>query len=221
MNLPVTLPLLFAYSFAVGFAAVITPGPVSTAIVTESARRGFIVGPLVATGHVALEFVMVLLLALGLGAGLNTPTVTNVIAVLGGALLLWMGASMAWGGYKGRISLPKAGSETKQLSNWQLLGLGMGATLVNPFWYAWWFTLGTIYMSGPQVRALGFAGLLAFYFGHITGDYLWDCILSGVVGGGRKWISDRLYKGLIVACGLYLVYLGYVFIASAFGTTTL
>src|SRR5687768_9581379 len=118
-----TLPLLFAYSFAVGFAAVITPGPVSTAIVTESARRGFIVGPLVATGHVALEFVMVMLLAFGLAAGLNTPLITTLIAVLGGALLLYMGASMAWGGYRGRISLPRAGSVVQPLSNWQLLGL--------------------------------------------------------------------------------------------------
>ena len=210
-----TLPLLFAYSFAVGFAAVITPGPVSTAIVTESARRGFVVGPLVATGHVALEFIMVLLLAFGLASGLNTPVVTAVIAVLGGALLLYMGASMAWGGYRGRISLPRPGAVIRPLSNWQLLALGVGATLINPFWYAWWVTLGTTYMAGADVQALGFAGLLAFYFGHITGDYLWDCILSGVVGGGRKWISDRLYKALIVGCGLYLVYLGWVFISSA------
>jgi threonine/homoserine/homoserine lactone efflux protein len=188
---------------------------VSTAIVTESARRGFVVGPLVATGHVALEFIMVLLLAFGLAAGLNTPVVTTVIAVLGGALLLYMGASMAWGGYRGRISLPRPGSIIKPLSNWQLLALGVGATLINPFWYAWWVTLGTTYMAGADVQALGFAGLLAFYFGHITGDYLWDCILSGVVGGGRKWISDRLYKALIVGCGLYLIYLGWVFISSA------
>jgi threonine/homoserine/homoserine lactone efflux protein len=47
----VTLPLLFAFSFVVGFGAVITPGPISTAIVSESTRRGFVVGPLVAAGH--------------------------------------------------------------------------------------------------------------------------------------------------------------------------
>jgi threonine/homoserine/homoserine lactone efflux protein len=216
-----TLAQLFVYSFLVGFAAVITPGPVSTAIVTESPRRGVIVGPLVALGHVALEFIMVLVLALGLDSGLNRPGITAAIAVLGGALLLWMGAGMAWGGYKGRISLPRPGGEARLLNNWQLMGLGIGATLVNPFWYAWWITLGTTYMAGSQVRALGLAGLLAFYFGHITGDLLWDTILSGVVGGGRKWISDRLYKGLIVACGLYLVYLGYVFIASAVQTVRL
>ena len=113
-----TLPLLFAFSFVVGFGAVVTPGPVSTAIVSESVRRGFIVGPLVATGHVALEFIMVVLLALGLSTGLNTPTVTTVIALPGGALLVWMGAGMAWGALKGKITLPRPGAEVKLLNNW-------------------------------------------------------------------------------------------------------
>ena len=71
-------------------------------------------------------------------------------------------------------------------------------------------------MAFPQVQALGLAGLLTFYFGHIAGDYLWDCILSGVVGRGQKWITDSVYKWIIVACGAYLVYLGGVFITTAF-----
>jgi threonine/homoserine/homoserine lactone efflux protein len=209
-----SLPLLFAFSFVVGFGAVVTPGPVSTAIVSESARRGFIVGPLVATGHVALEFVMVVVLAFGLSTGLNTPMVTTVIALLGGALLLWMGAGMVWGALKGKIALPTPGADVQILNDWQLVVLGVGATLVNPFWYAWWVTVGATYLAFPAVQALGLAGLLAFYFGHIAGDYLWDCLLSGVVGGGRRWITQGVYRWLIAACGAYLVYLGFVFVMS-------
>jgi threonine/homoserine/homoserine lactone efflux protein len=100
----VSLGLLFAFSFVVGFGAVVTPGPISTAIVTESARRGFITGPLVATGHVVLEFGMVVLVALGLSAGLRTPLVITVISVLGGAPLIWMGP--AWSLARGRLRLP-------------------------------------------------------------------------------------------------------------------
>lgn len=211
-----SLPILFAFSFVVGFGAVITPGPVSTAIVTESARRGFIVGPLVALGHCALELVMVLLLALGLGAGLNTPMVSAVIAVLGGVLLVWMGGGMVWNAMRGKMRLPGPGGEHRLLTNWQLLGLGVAATIVNPFWYAWWVTVGASYMALPAVAALGAAGVAAFYLGHILGDLVWDCVLSGVVGRGRRWLSDGLYKWLLVACGGYLAYLGVVFIASPF-----
>ncbi len=211
-----TLPLLFAFSFVVGFGAVVTPGPISTAIVSESTRRGFIVGPLVATGHVALEFLMVVLLALGVSAGLRTPLIIAVVSLLGGGVLAWMGGGMVWGAVKGRLVLPKPAAGVKLLSNRQLLGLGVAATLVNPFWYGWWLTVGATYLAFPQVRVLGLAGLLAFYFGHIAGDYLWDSTLSGVVGGGRRWITDGVYKWLIVACGAYLVYLGVTFFMAPF-----
>src|SRR3712207_4550394 len=140
-----SLSLLFVFSFVVGFGAVVTPGPVSTAIVSESARRGFVVGPLVALGHCVLEFLMVVLLALGLQAGLNTPGITLVISILGGLLLVWMGGSMAWGAYTGRIALPAPGQAARQLSTWQLVGLGVATTLANPFWYAWWVTVGAGY----------------------------------------------------------------------------
>ncbi|MEP7359292.1 MAG: LysE family translocator [Anaerolineales bacterium] len=211
-----SLALLFAFSFVVGFGAVITPGPISTAIVTESARRGFITGPLVATGHVALEFLMVVGLALGLSAGLRTPLVITVVSLLGGALLIWMGGGMVLGAARGRLRLPEPGADMKTLSNRQLLALGAGATLINPFWYSWWLTVGATYLAFPQVQVYGAAGILIFYLGHIAGDYLWDCILSGVVGGGRKWITDRLYKWVIGVCGAYLVYLGVVFLITPF-----
>jgi len=217
MPADMTLPVLFAFSFVVGFGAVVTPGPVTTAIVSESARRGFVVGPLVATGHSLLELIMVGVLALGLSAGLNTPAVTTVVALLGGALLLWMGAHMAWGAVKGKVALPRPGDDMRPLSNRKLIGLGMGATLVNPFWYAWWLTVAATYIVLAQ-NGLGWLGVLAFYLGHISADYLWDSVLSGVVGGGRRWITDGRYKWLIVACGLYLVYLGGVFVVSPFQT---
>jgi threonine/homoserine/homoserine lactone efflux protein len=210
------LPVLFAFSFAVGFGAVITPGPVSTAIVTESARRGFLVGPLVAAGHCLLELGMIALLALGLAAGLNTPGFTAFVGLLGGGLLIWMGSAMAWGAYRGSIRLPRPGSDARLLNHGQLIGLGAAATLINPFWYAWWITVGATYLAYPAVQALGLTGFLVFYLGHISGDLLWDSILSGVVGRGRRWLTDSAYRWLIAVCGAYLVYLGGVFATAPF-----
>lgn len=207
-----TLPFLFVFSFSVGFGAVVTPGPVTTAIVSESTRRGFIVGPLVTTGHSILELIMVLLLAFGLSSGLNTPVVIAVISLLGGLLLLWMGAGMVRGAWTGRFRLPGPGEDARRLSNWQLIGLGMVATLINPFWYAWWVTVAATYIVLSQT--LGLLGVLVFYFGHISADYLWNSVLSGIVGSGRKWISDRVYKWIIIASGVYLIYLGVVFVTS-------
>jgi threonine/homoserine/homoserine lactone efflux protein len=56
---------LLAWSFGVAIGPVISPGPVSTAIVTEGVRRGSRAGPLVSTGHALMELAMVGALALG------------------------------------------------------------------------------------------------------------------------------------------------------------
>ncbi|MFQ5409237.1 MAG: LysE family transporter, partial [Anaerolineales bacterium] len=164
--------------------------------------------------HSLTELVMVALLAVGLSTGVNTPTVTNVVAVFGGALLLWMALFMVQGALSGRLALPAADESARPLGNWQLIGLGIGATLVNPFWYGWWLTVAAAYVFLSQ--NLGWTGVLVFYLGHISADFLWDSVLSGVVGRGRRWITDRFYKWLMVGCGVYLTYLGVIFIAAPF-----
>jgi len=205
-----SLAAVFAFSFVAGFGAVISPGPVSTAIVGEAPRHGWLVGPLVATGHSILEFLVVVLLAIGLTAGMVRPGIRAAISVVGGLLLIWMGSSYVWAVYKGRIQLPRPGAQTKPKNSWQLVGLGMVATVSNPFWYAWWTTVAAGYLV--QAQALGLAAVAMFYLGHICADYAWDTFLSGVVGTGRRWLNDRVYRGIILLCGCFLIYLGGVFL---------
>jgi threonine/homoserine/homoserine lactone efflux protein len=210
--MPLTSSLLsvFVFSFVVGFGAVVSPGPVTTAIVSQTPRRGWLVGPLVASGHVVLELMIVILIAIGLGAGLARSGVQIVIAIMGGLLLLWMGASMIWNVWRGKVRLPGQDEETETMSRSRLVGLGMLATIGNPFWYAWWVTVGAGYLA--QVQAFSLAAIGAFYLGHVSADYTWDTLLSTVVAGGRRWMNDSVYRGIIVICGAFFVYLGIVFL---------
>jgi threonine/homoserine/homoserine lactone efflux protein len=203
---------VFIFSFLVALGAVISPGPVSAAIVSQAPRRGWLAGPLVATGHSLLELLIVLLIAFGLSAGLARPGIQAGIALLGGSLLVWMGGKMMWDAWRGLIRLPGSAGGLPPLNSRQLVGLGIVATISNPFWYAWWVTVAAGYLS--QARALGLSAIAAFYAGHISADYAWDTVLSAVVGGGRRWMTDRLYRGLIGFCGGFLVYLGIVFLSS-------
>ncbi len=205
-----SIPAVFIFSFVVGFGAVISPGPVSVAIVSQSPRRGWFTGPLVATGHSLLELLIVILIAFGLSAGLAHPTIQTVIALLGGALLTWMGAKMAWDSWRKKIGLPGKNSELGNMTSRQLVSLGMVATVSNPFWYAWWVTVAAGYLT--QARALGVAALIAFYLGHISADFAWDTTLSTIVASGRRWITDGIYRGLIFVAGVFLIYLGFVFL---------
>jgi threonine/homoserine/homoserine lactone efflux protein len=213
--LPTTsLLAIYIFSFAVGAGAVVTPGPVSTAIVSQAPRQGWKTGPLVATGHAVLELAIVMLIVLGLGAGLKNPNIQRLIAIAGGGLLVCMGAMMLYNVWRGEIRLPGLEEGQRPLSSRQLVGLGMLATVSNPFWYAWWVTVASSYLS--QVQALNTAGVAAFYLGHISADFAWDTTLSSVVGGGRRWMNDRIYRAIFIFCGAFFVYLGLVFLKQGF-----
>lgn len=205
-----SLTTIFLASFAFGFAAVITPGPVSTAIVSQAPRRGWTVGPLVATGHSIAEAVIMALVALGLTTVMDSELIQIVIAFLGGGLLVWMGWGMVFGAWQGEIRIPGVSGEVDELNAGQMIRLGFVVTLVNPFWYAWWITSVPAYMIENNV--LTTSTVMAFFFGHISGDYVWDTFLSGVVASGKRWITDRVYQGIIGVCGAYLIYLGILFI---------
>lgn len=201
---------IFSASFLFAIAAVVSPGPIMTAIVSQAPRRGWSVGPLVASGHSLTELVIIVLLAMGLAAGLNTPTIQIVIAIIGGGLLLWMGLGMLTGVIRNKIRVPGISDSTGHLSNPQLIRLGVITTLSNPFWYAWWVTAVPAYLT--QLNAVAPLAISAFYIGHISADYAWDTLLSTVVAGGRRWINDTVYRIIIMVCGLFFVYLGISFL---------
>ena len=210
-----SLVAVFIFAFVVGFGAVISPGPVSTAIVSQSPRNGWRVGPLISTGHSLLELVLTLLITLGLATVLARPGIQALIGLVGGGLLLWMGGSMLVGAWRGNVHLPGASSETKLMTKREILLLGMLATITNPFWYAWWVTVAAGYLA--QAQALGIGSVAAFYLGHISADYSWNTTLATVVGSGRKWITGTVYRVIIGFCGAFLVYFGVVFLTRGFG----
>ncbi len=201
------------FSFVVAIAAVISPGPVTATILSESPRQGWRVGPLIATGHSSLEFLMVVLITFGLATVLSAPLASTIIGLLGGLVLLFIGGNYIYGAARGRIRLPHPEEASKPRSYSALFGLGVATTLANPFWYVWWVTVAAGFLA--QAQAIGFATLAAFYFGHISADYAWDTFLSASASAGRRILTDARYRALILVTGGFMIYLGIVFIASA------
>lgn len=197
---------LFAWSFGVAIGPVVSPGPVSAAVVTEGVRRGFRVGPLVSTGHALMELGMVGALVLGMGQVLERPALAAGVGILGGLFLLWMGGTMGWNALRRRSRLPRPGEDSIAPVGGSLIGLGMATTVGNPFWYLWWIGVGGGYVLMTWQQ--GVAALVAFYLGHICADYAWNTLLATVVASGRPWLNDRVYRGLLVVCGLFLIYTG-------------
>ena len=190
--------------------AVISPGPVTTAIVSQAPRSGWLTGPLVSVGHAVMELAMLLLITLGLSGLLGSPAVQSGVALTGGLVLLWMAFGLLRGALRGEMRLPDGEKITDVYSPAKLLTLGMAASASNPFWYAWWMTVASVYLL--QAQTISVLAVAAFFFGHISVDFLWNTFLSAVIGGGRRWLTNRVYAGIIVACAGYIAFLGVQFL---------
>ena len=211
--IPTDVLAIFYFSLLVSFGAVVSPGPVSAAILSEAPRKGWRVGPLIALGHTSLELILVVLISLGLAVIMKAPTIRIIISAVGGLVLLWIGAGYALAGWKNRMHLPNPDQHIAPRSSLSLIGLGMLTTLSNPFWYTWWVTVAAGYLA--QAQAISVAAVGAFYVGHISADFAWDTALATATGAGQRWLSQRAYRALILITGGFMIYLGVVYCAHA------
>jgi threonine/homoserine/homoserine lactone efflux protein len=209
-----SLLAVFFFAIAVSIGAVVSPGPVSAAIVSESPRSGWRVGPIVTTGHALLEGIMVILIGIGLASGLASPGIQRAIALGGGLLLILLGGSYLLSASRGGMQLPQADRGVPRRSPGALFSLGVLTTLSNPFWYAWWVTVAAGYLL--EAQKLGLATVGIFYLGHIGTDLGWNSLLSSVTSAGRGWLTPSRYKALILLTGVAMAYFGVVFLRSAF-----
>lgn len=210
------LLVLAATWWIVGFSGAMMPGPVTTLIVSTSARRGFIAGPLITLGHVALELVMVVALFFGLGDLLKQNLIQGLIGLLGGVVLLWMGWDIVKSAWSRRVSLGlSSGHEDGSLSGRNPIAAGVLASISNPYWLFWWATVGAA--SLITFRSFGWAGIAAFYFGHTLADWVWNDLVAFIVASGRKLMTDGLYRGILIVCGVFLIAISVYFISSGIG----
>jgi threonine/homoserine/homoserine lactone efflux protein len=87
---------------------------------------------------------------------------------------------------------------------------GILFSISNPYWILWWATIGLGYITLSLQK--GLLGITSFFSGHILADLVWYSLISAAVAGGRKFLSDRVYSGIIVACGIFLLGLGVYFL---------
>ena len=207
------LGLLFLTSFLVGLSGAATPGPLLMVNITEVARRGFWAGPTVALGHSLLELVTVALLGFGLSPVLSNGLVPGLVGLLGGAFLLWIGQKTL----RGAPTLSLA-AEVATVRPWIARGplvAGVTASISNPYWLVWWATVGASFTV--TALTLGMLGLAVFYVGHISADFAWYSFVAAIVATGRRFMTDAVYRGLLIACAVFLLALGGFFILSGVG----
>jgi threonine/homoserine/homoserine lactone efflux protein len=203
---------IFWTAFLIGLSGALVPGPVLSVTIRETGRTGARAGPLITLGHGLTEIVITIALVAGLSAFLNNLTLRVIIAVAGGAVLCYMGASMLRGLPTVELDLRgaeetgpgRAGTPARPVL------LGISATLSNPYWFGWWGSIGAGLIVASS--ALGVKGITAFITGHVLSDLLWYSAVSYLVSLGLGRGQGRWYKILFGFCGAFLIVVGVLFV---------
>jgi len=192
---------IFALSFTIALSGALAPGPLLAAVISQSARQGAKIGPLIILGHAAVELVMVIFIVVGLARFINTPVVIKAISLSGAVILVYSGISLMLS--IKTVSLEESRMQ-KHAGNPVLIGIIM--SISNPYWSIWWLTIGMGLVLAAQKS--GLIGIMVFFLGHILADLGWYSFVSFSLSRGSERMGSGLYRMILIACALVLIGFG-------------
>jgi threonine/homoserine/homoserine lactone efflux protein len=159
---------------------------------------------MVALGHGIVEIPLIILIGLGFATVLAVPGVRVAVGLAGGVVLIWMSIGLL-------RTREQVSGERREVRGGCILA-GLTTTAANPYWFVWWATVGATLVASAS--AWGLAGIVAFALAHWACDLGWLSFLSWGVFTSRRLWTPRIYRGILVTCGIVLAGFGVYFIAS-------
>ena len=195
-------------AFITGFSGAMMPGSLLVACIVLASARGVMAGPLLIVGHGLLEILLIAAVMSGLNRYLDRPDapLVRAIGILGGLMLLLMGADML-------RNVPHLSLHSVQTADlpYGPIPAGIFYSAVNPYFWIWWASIG-LGLIGQAASHRGRTGVVVFFGGHITSDFAWYTLMAWLVASGGKLLGDGIYRTLIGACAVFLLWLGVRFV---------
>ncbi|MEM0445493.1 MAG: LysE family translocator [Nitrososphaerota archaeon] len=197
-------PQLIMTVILVSASGALAPGPLLVATLSESIKRGASVGLHSATGHMVVELPLVILIAQGLVAMLEGSALARLtISVLGVLALVFFGLMQIRGALTRRpADLQKLGTDSPRSG----MLIGIIFTGLNPYFIAWWLTIGARLISDSFAMA-AWTGVAVMYMSHIWIDYAWLYSMSAVAWRGSMLIRSRFLRIMNLVLGALLILL--------------
>jgi threonine/homoserine/homoserine lactone efflux protein len=203
--------LFIAISFAAGLSGAIVPGPMLTITISDSAKKGFITGPLVVLGHLLAEIGLIIFMMAGFSWLIGSNTATMIIGTLGGIMLVFMGYNTSKNTNNLLNDISNSGTS---INRYRSVSKGLLTSISNPYFFIWWATIGWAFMfRGLEIA--GFIGLIGFLMGHWSADLSWYSMVSFFSSKGSKIMTDNHFKIIMKICGAFLIILGFYFLINA------
>ncbi len=210
----IELLLFVVTSFLVGLSGALAPGPMLTVTISDSIEKGFIAGPLIISGHIITEIVLILFLFAGIGWLIDSILTGIIIGIIGGLILILMGLQM----FRSRIGSSNKKVKRSYKSKYRSILDGMLTSLANPYFFIWWATIGAAFLF-KGIAIAGFLGILGFLIGHWSADIAWYGTVSFLTSRGSNLMTPRSHEYILKVCGSFLIVTGTYFIISTLNIT--
>jgi L-lysine exporter family protein LysE/ArgO len=176
-------------------------GPVNVEIVRRGLRGGFRSGWMVGIGATSADAIYCLLVIAGLTPLIDQLIVRTILWTLGTGFLLFLGwASIKPVIWPGRMIIEENG--TFERSSFVT---GFLIAALNPMGIFFWLSVGGGLVASGVEQASDLVGIGAIVFGVIAGLVIWISTLSTLVHGGRRFISDQIYRWINFGSGIILI----------------
>jgi len=194
--------VFFGIAVLVSFSGVMMPGPVFAAAVAkgyEDERAGI----KIALGHGLVEFPLMAVIILSLGYVFTDDRVMTAIGLVGGGLLIFLGASMV-------NSRKMAMTDGAKMFPYKPIAAGAITTSANPYFFLWWATVGALLIGAAQ--EFGLIVVVIFAVVHWSCDLVWYTFTSFAVFRTKHLWTPVVHEAVFGVCGVLMAVFGLYFI---------
>lgn len=192
---------LFISSFILAIAFCAPPGVITAETVRRGAARGFSPALLVQLGSLVGDTTWAIIALTGLAFIVQNNTAKTILSLIGIILMLKLAFDALKDARRGiHIEADSPSASTRgDFATGAVLSLG------NPMNIVFWTGLGTTAFASiagtpaPVHFAIFFAGFL-------SGATVFCFFMAGLVGFGRRYLTDTFFRGVSLLCGLALAY---------------
>lgn len=195
--------LFLASVVVISLSGIIVPGPL-LAVTIAKGPSGPHAGAWIGLGHGLVEIPLIALIALGFGTVFASRPFTVGVGLVGGAMLVYLGAGIV----RSRGALTAGDSDL----SYHALPAGALATLVNPYFFLWWATIGAALVV--KASAWGVPGLVLFGAVHWSCDLAWYWLVTVALARGVGG-AGRLPRAIYSCAGVLLIGFGLWFLWGA------
>ncbi len=194
--------VFFASTVVISLSGVMTPGPVFAAAVAKG-YKDETAGVKIAIGHGLVEFPLMALIIVSLDYVFENSFVKLGIGLVGGTLLLYLGASMI-------RSRKMSADPEHDLISYGPVTAGALTTAGNPYFLLWWATIGAVLVLNAQF--FGPMIVVVFALVHWSCDLGWYTLTSVVVFRTKHLWTPLVHEAIFGICGALMMVFGAYFL---------